>query len=249
MEENNNSQSAPQTPSTQNPTPAPSVNQPPPSQTTPPQPAQQPTQQPPKPKRKILLYIVVAIIFIIFAILIYTFSASKKENANNPTPQPTITVEVLPTLPPLDTSDWSPHTVEDITATFKAPPDMKVTSETQKNEDTGEPYGLTLYIEKNSGQANYYQLYGVYEFASAYPQRVHSKDLLDTFKFDLIPETIKETTIAGYPAIEGQLLGERNRYVTYLLTDDGMLTFFTAEPTPQNRQITQTILSTLSFQQ
>lgn len=250
MEENNNSQSAAQTPSTQTPTPTPTVTQqPPPSQTVPPLPVQPPPQQPPKPKRNTLLYIVIGILFIIFAILIYTFSASKKENTNNQPPQPTKPAEALPTLPPLDTSNWTPHTVEDITATFKAPPEMKVTSETQKNSETNEPYGLTMYIEKNVGSSDYYQLYGVYEFASAYPQREHTKDLLEVFKFDLQPETIRDTEIAGYPAVEGQLVGERNRYVTYILTPDGMLTFFTAEPTPQNKQITNAILSTLKLKQ
>lgn len=152
---------------------------------------------------------------------------------NGPTVSPTVSDSI---------ANWETHTISDANLTFSAPSEMKVRSETQKNSETGIPYSLNLYVEKDMGQPNYYQLYGVYQWDIKYTQ-----DSLNAYKEDLETPSTKNITISGFPALEGQVKGQRNRFVTYILTDKGMFSLFTAEPTQENKQITDQILATFKF--
>jgi len=141
-----------------------------------------------------------------------------------------------------DPSTWKSHTISDIKLTFSAPPDMEVTSDTQKDTKAN-PDALTLYVERGTAmESSYYQLYGIYQWGEQY-----DKEALTAFKGDLDPSSIEEKTVAGFPAISGQVKGERNRLVTAILTSDGMFKLLTSEPTAANKKITDQILATFSF--
>jgi len=77
--------------------------------------------------------------------------------------------------------------------------------------------------------------------------RAYSQEDVEIFKDDLEPSTPKEVIISGYPALEGQVKGQRNRFVTYIFTEKGRFSLFTAEPTPENKAITDQILETFEF--
>lgn len=139
-------------------------------------------------------------------------------------------------------TDWKTHVIDDANLTFLAPPEMKVSSETHKYSETGVTYSLTMYVEKDLGRPNYYQLYGIYQWGNNY-----SQDSLNGYKEELQPESIKDVIISGFPAVEGQIKGQRNRFVTHILTNKGIFSLFTAEPTQENKEITDKILASFKF--
>lgn len=168
--------------------------------------------------------------------------AENIQNLPIPTSSPLLS---SPTVSPAvsdSIADWETHTIKDASLTFSAPSEMTVRSETQKDSETGIPYSLNLYVEKDMGQPNYYQLYGVYQWDIKYTQ-----DALNAYKENLEPASIKNITLSGFPALEGRVKGQRNRFVTYILTDKGMFSLFTAESTQMNKQITDQILATFKF--
>lgn len=87
-----------------------------------------------------------------------------------------------------------------------------------------------------------YQLYGLFQ-PGIYDPDIYYEEL----KTDLEPASIKEVKISGFPAVEGQIKGERNRFVTHILTNTGKWSLFTSEPTIENKNLTEQILSTLKF--
>lgn len=66
-------------------------------------------------------------------------------------------------------------------------------------------------------------------------------------KNEMNTNTANEITVAGLPAIQGQIKGERQRWVTYIIKDGYLLKLYTSEPTEENRLITEQILSTFKF--
>lgn len=142
-----------------------------------------------------------------------------------------------------ETTDWETYTIADAGITFSAPSDLEVTFNTQRNSNTGAAYSATLYVQKGMPTADYYQLYGTYQWGPDY-----SNQSLQALKADLEPTTVKDTTISGYPAVEGQIKGERNRFVTYIRTDKGLLSLFTAEATQENKRLTDSIIKTFKIE-
>lgn len=167
---------------------------------------------------------------------------------------PNVSVMTLPVVSPSPSAamenrevtpdpDWKTHQVADLDLTFSAPPEMRVTSETQKVEETGQPYLTTMFVERGTANnADYYQLYGIIQWDSQF-----SADSLNEYKEVLEPSSIREVTVSGYKALEGQIIGQRNRFVTYILTDKGILTLFTAQPTAENKSLTDQIMGTFMF--
>lgn len=134
------------------------------------------------------------------------------------------------------------HTIPEANLTFLAPSDLEVTYEVVKNQESNEPTGITLYVQKNNGDiTKYYQLYGLYQF--------ELNGDLEGRKGDMEPATLQETTVSGFPALEGQIKGQRNRFVTYIKTDRGLLSLFTAEPTPENKALSDQIIDTFVLAQ
>ncbi len=148
------------------------------------------------------------------------------------TPSPSVSEEL---------STWESYTVDELDLTFSAPAGMDISYNVEVTENTAVPYLLTLYIQNTLQGSDYYQLYGIIQWDLEIPES------LDDYKAELNPETIEETTISGYPAIKGQLVGERNRFVTYILLEDGVFSLFTAEPTENNKLLTDKILNTFVF--
>lgn len=143
---------------------------------------------------------------------------------------------------PVDMTNWQKQDLEGADFTLSLPPDLQVSSELQKTLDTKKPYSFNFVaIRGVGGDPTYYQLYCVYPFDLPVPKN------LQEYKSDLDPSSIEETTIAGHVALKGQLKGMRNRFVTYILASKGVMKFYTAEPTPQNKQLTDQILSTIQF--
>jgi predicted Zn-dependent protease len=70
---------------------------------------------------------------------------------------------------------------------------------------------------------------------------------LEAMKQELNPDSVKDVTVGGLAAIDGQVQGERNRFVTHIITKKGRLSLFTAEPTAENKLLTEKILSTFVF--
>lgn len=138
-------------------------------------------------------------------------------------------------------SGWKSYTVNDLGLTFSAPSDLTVTYETQRN-DKGEPDVTTLYVQNGSANPKtYYQLYGLYQW-----NMPNSENTLAKLSGDLQPGAT-QTTISSYPAISGQIKGQRNRFVTYILLKDGKFGLFTAEPTEANRLLSEQIMKTFHF--
>lgn len=158
-----------------------------------------------------------------------------QESAPTPTatPQPEIVVA--------DT--WKSYSVPEAGLSFSAPAELTVTSEVQKKEGTNQPASMTLYVQNADDSKEYYQLYGTLQWDTPYPD-----DVLELRKDELSPETVSMLTTAGKPALRGQIKGVRNRFVTYIKLDIGLLSLFTAEPTPENEQLSNEIIETFQFE-
>lgn len=138
--------------------------------------------------------------------------------------------------------NWKTHTIPEIGLTFRAPADMKVSG---MNPDGEGGTSFTVFVERAQyPDPTYYQLYGLYQFKSG--GAATEADLV-AFKEELDPATVREIKIDGDKAIDGQIKGVRNRYVTGILKKDEMFTLFTSEPTQENKKITDQILATFDF--
>ena len=138
------------------------------------------------------------------------------------------------------------HTFTELGLSFQVPDNFYVNFEPQLNLDTQKPYAYTFTIQnyKNSPtQELSYQLYGIYQFDG---EKI-DESILPELKNEMNTNTANEITVAGLPAIQGQIKGERQRWVTYIIKDGYLLKLYTSEPTEENRLITEQILSTFKF--
>lgn len=174
-------------------------------------------------------------IFILFAIgVIAAFLVLQKsaETVVTSTPSPSASSEITNNFEELN---WESYEFPEVGLSFSAPFEMAVTGE-MLDETT-----FNLYVERSSyPNDDYYQLYGMYNLSA---KDVNKDDL----KTELDPDSIEETTINGFQAVKGQYIGERPRFVTFIITNRGLLTVHTSQPTEVNRQLTDTILSTLQI--
>lgn len=191
-----------------------------------------------EPAKKSYVYptLIIGIIILIICVCI-GFYITRDKNTSSISMQPTST-----TTSPTQSPVWKSHTIPAAHLTFSAPSELQVVSEIQNGED-GKVESVTLYVQKGTaGQADYYQLYGLYRFQGDF-----TRNSLEELKSELDPAMTEDRQVANFPAVEGQILGERNRYAIYILTNRGMLSLFTAEPTEENIQVTHEILNTFTF--
>lgn len=145
-----------------------------------------------------------------------------------------------------ETNSMEEYTFNELGLALKVPRGFIVTFEPQLNLDTNTPYAYTFTIQNYTNgptDEKNYQLYGLYQFDT---EKVDSS-ILPILKEEMNEATANKTTIAGLPAIQGQLKGERQRFVTYIIKDGYLLKLFTSEPTEENRLITEEIISTFQF--
>jgi hypothetical protein len=136
----------------------------------------------------------------------------------------------------LEEKNWESYDFPEVGLTLSAPFEMSVRGE--KLDDST----FTLYVErgKYSEGDDYYQLYGLYNLSTAEAK-------MEDLKSGFIDESVVETTVGGFPAVSGQNRGERNRFVTYVITDRGLFMLATSQPTVQNKELTDEILSTFQL--
>jgi hypothetical protein len=159
-------------------------------------------------------------------------------------------VETPPAEPPITTPspttdatiDWKTYTFNPIQLSLKIPPNLTV-----HTEEPNPSIDFTAYIQNYAFNApipkeNAYQLYIILQNTP-----IITKEEFQLLKNDLNPNSIEDTIIAKYPAIKGQVKGERNRFVTYILKGNTKLSIFTSEPTQINKELTDQILSTFKF--
>lgn len=143
----------------------------------------------------------------------------------------------------IEISNWKFYTFDPIHLTLKVPSDLTVHTE--------EPISGTFvaYIQNFAFNTPYpergaYQLYIHWQNDVKVTQVEFQK-----LKNNLLASSIEDTRISGYPAIKGQVSGERNRFVTYILYGDSEISLFTSDPTSYNKLRTDQILSTFQFTQ
>jgi len=191
-----------------------------------------------------------AIILIVISSLgTYMILSSKQKQppvAQNITPTLIATIiQEKPTVVPSEKVDemanWKTHIYKEIGLTFKAPSDLYIKGELANNNS------FILFVQNWSFDEPYpgekaYQLYGIYQWEPSFTEKDLEKE-----RENLDLSSIKYTTIDEYKAIQGQIRGERNRYFTAFIKDSGRFSFFTGNPTKENEQKTNQILSTFKF--
>lgn len=109
-------------------------------------------------------------------------------------------------------------------------------------QDPASDYAVNFYIESGPQEKPTYQFYAVYQ-----PNSNMAEKGLDQAKKEMDPKTIKEAVVGGYKGIEGLVTGPKGRYHTMVIKDDRLISFSTYPATEENKEITEQILSTLSF--
>lgn len=168
---------------------------------------------------------ILPVLFIIILVIIGIFWSKdwEQKNINKPTPAAT------------EEKDWESYVFDEIHLSFSAPFELKVTEE--KVDDT-----FILTAQRSSyPKPDYYQLYGIYHVTN--PKDINRSEL----KKQLNESSIEETTIDGFYTVKGQYNGERNRFVTMIVTDKGLFTLATSQPTEENKKLTDSILATFDF--
>lgn len=176
---------------------------------------------------------VLSIISIVFVAGVIYYLSQNKGNIQiltlSPTPTPS------PATSATENKDLQKHTFDEVGLTFSVPKDLTVSGEM-----VDESFILT--IQRSSyPNTDYYQLYAIYQFSDT--SQVKPNEL----KADLEEQTMQETEIDGNYAISGQYKTERNRYVTKIVTNKGIMTVTTSQPTEKNLQLTKKILQTFDF--
>lgn len=100
-----------------------------------------------------------------------------------------------------------------------------------------------FYLEKKEGEALAYQLYGLYSSRTDVSEKG-----IEKAKIGMDQSTVKNVTIADYKGFEGLYTGPKSHYTAILVKDNRMVTFSTYPPTPDNKNTTDLILSTVTFQ-
>ena len=138
--------------------------------------------------------------------------------------------------------NWKPYVFQPLRLSLKVPSDLIV-----HTEEPNPGNGFTAFIQNFAFNApfpkeNAYQLYIVWQRTPTVSQTE-----FQLLKNDLDTSTIEDAIIGGYPAIKGQVKGDRNRYVTYILKANTKISLSTSEPTLTNKELTDHILSTFEF--
>lgn len=214
-------------------------------------PAQNPLPQPnpvvepqsPAPTGKLNKFVI--LVFIVALILgsggtYLVLNSQSKKALPAPSPIPEISQTPSPTSDL--TTNWKSYTFQPLQLSLKVPSELTVH---QEEPNPGQDF--TAYIQNYAFNAplpkeNAYQLYIIWQKT----QKITDAEF-QQLKNELNPSSIEETSIDGYPAIKGQINGERNRYVTYILRGGNKISLFTSQPTQTNKELTDQILSTFKF--
>lgn len=97
-----------------------------------------------------------------------------------------------------------------------------------------------FYIENNDLS---FQLYGVYE-----GNRTITDEGFAKTKAEIDASTLKDLTLGNYKGFQGLITGPKTRYVYVIYKDGKPITLTIVPPTPENQEISDRILSTISFQ-
>jgi len=141
-----------------------------------------------------------------------------------------------------ETADWKTYIFEPIRLSLKVPAKFTVHTEEPNpgNDFTG--YIQNYLFNAPVPSENAYQLYVIWQKTPSITQSEFQQ-----LRNDLNTNSVEDTVIAGFPAIKGQVKGERNRFVTFILKGNTKISLFTSEPTHVNKERTDQILSTFRF--
>jgi hypothetical protein len=167
---------------------------------------------------------------------------SQKQNSTKPAT--VATQQITPSPTPETTPNRELKTNERFVGTvglyITVPEGM--TFREEKADDPSRPMIGGFYIEKGPENEPSYQFYVLYNASN------NTTEGLEKAKKEMDPATIKEVTLGGYKGIEGLVIGPKNRYLTYIIKDGNLISFSTIPPSPENKEITDQVLSTISFQ-
>ena len=182
--------------------------------------------------RKARITILIILITIIAGVWIY----SQRDTSFTPTTALS-SVEPSPTLHPSPnrTLKSDEHFVAPVGLYIQVPENMNF-----KQETADDIQRTSFNIERNDPP---FQFYGLYEGGKAM-----SEQGLEQTKKEMDPESIKEVTISGFKGVEGLITGPKSRYLIIIIKDDKPITISTTPPTIENKESTDQILSTISFQ-
>jgi hypothetical protein len=132
------------------------------------------------------------------------------------------------------------QTIEEIGLSFQHPKDLIYRKEIADNQGSIRTAGF--FLTKGSENNPEYQMYGLdVQYKDATEQD------LELAKKEMDPKTIKVVTLGGHKGIEGLIVGPKTRFITIILRGNKLFSVSTLPPTPENKAITDQILSTLEF--
>jgi hypothetical protein len=164
----------------------------------------------------------------------------------NPTSTETQEKQIV-SPPPTETADLTPQRAlkpnEEFIAQanlyIQVPDGMSFRQEIA--DDPARLIAVGFYIESTSEDENY-TLYGLFQNKDA------TEQALEQAQKEMDPDTIKEASVGGYKGVEGLVTGQKTRYSTLVIKDGKLISFSTIPPTEKNMEITEQILSTVSFE-
>jgi len=109
-------------------------------------------------------------------------------------------------------------------------------------QDPATEHAVNFYIESGPQEKPTYQFYAIYQ-----PNTNMAEKGLEQAKKEMDPKTIKEAVVGGYKGIEGLVAGPKGRYQTMVIKDDRLISFSTYPATEENKEISDNILLTISF--
>lgn len=154
--------------------------------------------------------------------------------------------QVVQTQPPVVTSieqqeaEWQEETISEIGLTLKHPNDLTFRKEIA--DDNGRIRTVGFFLTKGSENNPEYQMYGLLQQFKDGTQQ----DLV-LAKKEMDSATVKEASVAGYPGIEGLIVGPKTRFITTVIKDGKLFSVSTIPPTEENKALSTQIMESFSF--
>jgi len=192
-------------------------------------------------------FIPVIIILVVLIGFVGVYYLGTLKSNKNVEVNPTSVVSSLPSsiatsksASPNPTTNWKDYNFSPLKLSLKVPQEFTV----DMNEpNVGKDFTARIQNKTfNSGVLkDSYQLYVQWQDMPI------TEAELKNLKLDLDQSSVSESTIDGYKTINGQIKGDRNRFVTYIVWNGTKISLYTAEATQINKEITNQILSTFKF--
>lgn len=131
---------------------------------------------------------------------------------------------------------WKDETVSEIGLKLKIPSDTTLRKEVADN--AGKLFRVGIYVEKDS-----YQLYGLFQ-----ADKDATIDDLERAKQAPDMTEVKDVEINGLKGFEGLITGPKTRHITTFLVKGRLFSVSTIPPTKENKELTDKILATFSFE-